>query len=292
MGGISASEASEVVVQAEPVLDVVAELGESPLWDPAIGLRWLDIPQRNLHTLTLTGKHHVTRLSTRVTAVKRGPGTRLLAVTANGFGLLDPESGAAEELAHVVDAPVSMNDGAIDPQGRGWAGSAVRDGSGRGALYRFDGRTASAQLGRIAMSNGLDFSPDGSVLYHVDSTAGTLKAWEFDQGSGELGDSRLLRKVPAEVGLPDGLTVDADGAVWLAVWGAAQVWRIDPVTGETTATVEVPTPCATSCVFGGPELTTLYVTTANHEAPPGGGLLYAADVPARGRLSHRFSGGA
>src|SRR5262245_39106431 len=140
MGGLSVDE---VVVKAQPVLDVVAELGESPLWSPATGLRWLDVPRRELHTLSPAGMHDVVPLSTRVTAVEHGPDRSLLAVTATGFGLLDPQSGVVAEFAHVVDAPVSMNDGAIDPQGRAWAGSAVRDDSRGGALYRLDGRTAS-----------------------------------------------------------------------------------------------------------------------------------------------------
>ncbi|KAA9164910.1 SMP-30/gluconolactonase/LRE family protein [Amycolatopsis acidicola] len=289
MGGLSVGE---IVVKAEPVLDVVAELGESPLWDPATGLRWLDIPQRKLHTLNRTGEHRAVDLSTRVTAVERGPSGRLLAVTATGFGLLDPVSGEVHEFAHVVSAPVSMNDGAIDPQGRCWAGSAVRDGSARGALYRLDDSGATAQIEQVSMSNGIDWSPDGSVLYHVDSAEGTAKAWAYSPETGELGDARLLRRLPAEAGLPDGLTVDEQGGIWLAVWGAGQVWRLDPVSGETTAVVDVPTPCTTSCAFGGSELTTLYITTADHESPPGGGLLYAAEVPARGRLSPCFSGGA
>lgn len=142
----------------------------------------------------------------------------------------------------------------------------------------------------LGMSNGIDFSPRGDVLYHVDSTAGTLRAWEYDVASGRLGDSRILLQVPDEVGLPDGLTVDAEGQVWVAVWGTGNVWRLAPDSGDTTAVVEVPTPYVSSCAFGGMDMTTLYITTADYQQPSGGGMLYAVDLPVRGRRPHRYGG--
>ncbi|SFJ87618.1 Sugar lactone lactonase YvrE [Amycolatopsis sacchari] len=268
----------------------MAELGESPLWIEGAGLCWLDVPGQRLHSLDLHGRHHEVALSARTTAVELGPGSDLLAVTTTGFGRLDPRSGQVEQLTEVVSPPVSMNDGGIDARGRAWAGSAVRDGSRRGALYRLDGEV-STHLENLSMSNGLDWSPAGDELYHVDSTAGTVTAWEFRLDAGELGASRLVRRIPPETGLPDGLTVDENGDIWLAVWGAGQVWRLDPVTGETTAVVQVPASCPTSCAFGGRDLSTLCVTTANRGDTAGGGLLYAVDLPVRGLLPHRFSGG-
>jgi sugar lactone lactonase YvrE len=266
----------------------VVRLGESPLWDRAVGLRWLDVAGQVLHTL---GREPVP-LPETVSAIELTTGPDLLAVTATGFGLLDPDTGRLTPVASTVDDPmVSMNDGGIDPRGRCLAGSAVRDGSRRGALYRLDERGVATVAGDIGMSNGIDWSPEGGTLYHVDSTAGTVRVFDYDEETGEVGDMRVLRSVPAAVGLPDGLTVAADGAVWLAVWGAGEVWRLDPDTGATTAVVSVPTPYPTSCAFGGPELSTLYVTTADHEHPPGGGFLYAAEVPGRGRDPHRFAGG-
>ncbi|PXY19550.1 SMP-30/gluconolactonase/LRE family protein [Prauserella muralis] len=280
----------DVVVEAVAVSGIVAALGESPLWQEGVGLRWLDVTGRWLHTRGLDGVERSVALSGRVTAVEAGPGAELFAVTGSGFGWVDPDSGAVTPLATVLgEASVSMNDGAIDARGRCWAGSAVRDGSGRGALFRFDGREVTAHVTGVGMSNGIGFSPGGEVLYHVDSAAGTVTAWEYDLATGELGRSRLLRTVPAEIGLPDGLAIDTGGGIWLAVWGPGQVWRLDPGTGAITALVEVPTPCTTSCVFGGPGLGTLYITTADHESPPGGGLLYAAEVPARGLAAHPFT---
>lgn len=283
------STSSALQLMATPVTETVAELGESPLWDGDAGLRWLDVPGRRLFTLAPDGHESVIPLSDTVTAIELALGSDLLAVTSAGFGTLDPTTGRVDELVRVLhDDSISMNDGAIDAHGACWAGSAVRDGSQRGALYRFDGAEVTTQLTNLGMSNGLDWSPDADVLYHVDTGAGTLTAWDVTTGA--LGAGRTFYTLPADVGLPDGLTVDAEGDVWLAVWGRSEVWRIDARTGETTGVVHVPTRFPTSCAFGGDSLSTLFITTAAHENAPGGGLLYAVDVPVHGREPHRFSG--
>lgn len=270
---------------ARPATLARAELGESPLWDAAEGLRWVDVPGRALHTVDLGGHESVVALPETVTAVELTTGGHLLAVTVTGFALLDQDTGVLTPVATAVrESGVSMNDAAIDPSGRCWAGSAVRDGSFRGALHRLDEHSVTMCDNGLGMSNGIDWSPSGTVMYHVDSAVGEVRAYEYDPATGDLGGRRVLRSVPAEVGLPDGLTVSGDGGVWLAVWGAGQVWRLDPDNGDTTEVVAVPTPHPTSCAFGGPDLSTLYVTTAEP-----GGHVYAAEVSAVGRLPHRFS---
>lgn len=298
MSDITSSVSSLLRCTAVPVAESVAELGESPLWDDDVGLRWLDVPGRRLFTRALDGVESVVGVTRTVTAIERNSAGTLCAVTGTGFGTLDPVTGRVDELATTLhDETISMNDGAIDPGGACWAGSAVRDGSGRGALFRFDGTAVTTVLTGIGMSNGIDWSADGGVLYHVDSVAGTLTAWDCDVEAGTLGDGRRLCTVPPEVGLPDGLTVDDNGDIWLAVWGCGQVWRIDPATGEQTGIVTVPTRYPTSCAFGHRSpatspaaLSTLFITSAAHENAPGGGLVYAVEVPARGRRSPRFSG--
>ncbi|NKQ55067.1 SMP-30/gluconolactonase/LRE family protein [Amycolatopsis sp. K13G38] len=282
--------AQKLRVKATPVLEVASELGESPLWENDIGLRWLDVPGRRPHTLDRGGRHTSVALPVLVTAIEPGAAGDLLAVTSTGFAWLDPRSGRIEQFADVVEPPVSMNSAAIDGRGRCWAGSAVRDDSRGGALYRLARRSVTTHLEKISMSSGIGWSPDNRELYHVDSGTGTLTGWRYNVFAGDLHVPRLLRRIPAETGMPCGLAVAEDGGIWLAVRGAGQVWRLDPGTGETTALVEVPTPYVTSCAFGGAELSTLYITTANHESP-GGGLLYAAEVSGRGLPAHRFAGG-
>jgi sugar lactone lactonase YvrE len=279
------------VTTARRVSDATAVLGESPLWDDAAGLRWLDITGKQLYTMDRSARIRRIALTRRVTAIQLGPGAGLLAVTTRGFGVLDPRTGVvAHHVTVPVDADATMNDAAIDAHGRCWAGSATHDGQRRSTLFRLVRRTASARVAGVGMSNGIDFSPDGTTMYHVDSTAGTVTAWAYDLATGRLGAARVLRTVPPAVGKPDGLTVDAGGHVWLAVWGAGQVWRLDPVHGRTVATVSVPTPLTSSCAFGGAGLATLYVTTARRPGDPASGALYAARAGAAGRRPHRFAG--
>lgn len=265
------------------------QLGESPLWDPDAGLRWLDVDGQVLLTLDSDQQVHETPLSRKLTAIELAAEGKLLAVSTTGFGMLDPATGHVDNVVHVADdAAVSMNDAAIDPRGRCWAGSAVRDGSARGALFSFDGSVATRRLDGLGMSNGLDWSVEGNELYHVDTTAGTLTAWEYDPDSGDLGKSRLVRTIRKSVGLPDGLAVDTDGNIWLAVWGTGEVWQIDPRTGAILAIVNVPTRYPTSCAFGSPDTPILYITSAADEQGAGG-CLYQAKVPATGPAARRFA---
>ncbi|WP_199433251.1 SMP-30/gluconolactonase/LRE family protein [Qaidamihabitans albus] len=283
--------AKDAVLHAAAVTRSVAHLGESPLWDDQAGLYWVDIAGQQLFNKNLDGVDSTIALSRKTTSIGLGPHQKLLAVTSTGFGWLHASTGTVEQKLHVYATDsITMNDSAIDERGRCWAGSAGRDGSQRGTLYRLDEQGIAAKVRHLGMSNGMDWSPGGDILYHVDSTAGTVIAREYDMGSGELGESRIHCSVPAKAGLPDGLTVDAEGDIWLAVWGLGQVCRLDANTGQVTATVEVPTPYTTSCTFGGPDLSTLYITTANYRPSAGGGLLYAAELPVHGHHANRFGG--
>ena len=273
---------------ATAMSDHRAELGESPLWDGRT-LRWIDITGKKLFSCVSDGRITTTDLSTTVTAIALGPGERLLAVTRRGIGWLDAASGNVQESLQVLsDDTMTMNDGAVDVWGRYWVGSATLDGTDRGALYRLADGKLDVVATNIMMSNGIDWSPDDRTLYHADSDAGTITAWSFAAEDGTLGHPRLLRRVPRDVGLPDGLTVDSSGRIWVAIWGAGEVWGLDFRTGRRMAVVSVPTPLVSSCTFGTPALGTLYITTAERPEDPGSGLLYVADVNTTGLGSHRF----
>lgn len=266
-------------------------LGESPLWAPGRGLYWLDVLGQQLCQLA-GDVVRVTTLNLQVSAVELGPAEALLAVVPeHGFGRLDAASGVVDAL---VAAPLvgsaRMNDGAIDPLGRCWAGSATHDDSRVGQLYRLADGQVTTHVSGIGMSNGLDWSPDGRTLYHADSLAGTVTAYLYDVATGALADGRVVLQVWREVGLPDGLTVDTEGAVWVAMWGPGEVWRVDPHSGERLAVVHVPTPNTTSCAFGGEQLDILYITTAHADADPRSGRLYQARVGQQGMPPRRYAG--
>jgi sugar lactone lactonase YvrE len=212
-----------------------------------------------------------------------------------GFVHLSPD-GSLRPLAEVTPPGTRMNDGACDPQGRLWAGTLADDfRAGGGALYRLDGNgRIELMLSELTISNGLGWSPDGSSMYLVDSGPRVIHAFRFDAERGAISDDRVLVTVAEEVGAPDGLTVDADGDLWVAIYGGGRVQRFSP-DGELRETLHVPPMQSTSCAFAGPGLNRLYVSTAtegwsdeDRRAQPEAGLIYRFDTDAIGRPAQPF----
>lgn len=208
-----------------------------------------------------------------------------------GFALLDPD-GAFRMIANVASEGSRMNDGAADPGGCFWAGT-VADRPGAAVLYRLerDGRI-DAMLDGLTTSNGIGWSPDGRTMYLADSGPRVIHAFDFDAGT--ISSGRVLVEVPQEIGTPDGLTVDAEGDLWVAIWGGGRVHRYSPI-GELRQVLAVPAMQTTSCAFAGPDLHRLYVTTATEDwtdderrADPKAGLVYRFETDATGRPADPF----
>jgi sugar lactone lactonase YvrE len=193
----------------------------------------------------------------------------LLLARCNGFAMLERDGGLTE-LADVEPAGgTRMNDGKCDPAGRFWAGSIVLDKSGAyAARYRLDhDLTARCMRAGVTVSNGLGWSPDGSTMYYNDSLSGGVDAYAFDVATGDINDRRRFVDIPVEHGEPDGLTVDATGCVWFAIWRAGEVRRYTPA-GDLDTIVRVPASLSSSCCFGGAELDTLFITSARCDLTP------------------------
>jgi sugar lactone lactonase YvrE len=218
-----------------------------------------------------------------------------LLAAGRGFVHLLPD-GSWRTIAEVAPAGTRMNDAACDPQGRFWAGTLADDHRpGGGALYRLDedGRIEQV-LDGLTISNGLGWSPDGSTMYVTDSIPGVIHAFAFHGERGTISEGRVLVTIPEDVGAPDGLTVDAAGDLWVAVYGGGCVRRHAP-NGELREILDVPAEQSTCCAFGGPGLTQLYVTTATEgwsderrRAEPAAGLVYRFDTDAVGRAAAPF----
>jgi sugar lactone lactonase YvrE len=193
-----------------------------------------------------------------------------------------------------ADPGVRMNDGGCDPDGRFYCGSMAYDSApGRGSLYRLDPDGSSrAVLGRVTVSNGLAWSPDGSTAYYVDSATRRVDAFDYDPERG-LSGRRPAVKVDPSAGIPDGLAVDADGYLWLALHGGGAVHRYR-ADGHLDGRVELPVSQVTACTFGGPGLDQLYITTSRldpgPDAGPGAGALFRADVGVTGLPAAAFGG--
>jgi len=274
-----------------------AELGEGPVWDAAREeLVWVDVDRGLVHR-RVRGREPVTLDVGQSVgcAVPRAGGGLALALR-DGFALTEPGDGGAPRLVAPVEAQRSdtrMNDGACDPQGRFWAGTMSLSGDTRtAALYRLDGDLrATRVLPGISVSNGIGWSPDGSTLYHVDSPRRRIDVYDFDVASGRLAGRRAVVAIRAELGTPDGLAVDADGGVWVALWGGSAVHCYSP-DGGLEERLELPVTNVTSCCFGGPGLETLYVTTAARGAAhePLAGALFACRPGVRGLPATPFAG--
>ena len=218
-----------------------------------------------------------------------------LLAARRGFSHLAPD-GALHELAEVSPAGTRMNDAACDPQGRFWAGTLADDQRpGGGALYRLDptGRVEPV-LDGLTISNGLGWSPDGATMYLADSGPRVVHAFAFDGERGAISGGRVLVEVAADVGAPDGLTVDAAGDLWVAIYGGGRVHRYTPE-GELRDVLTFPAEQTTSCAFAGPGLKRLYVTTATEHlsdeqrrAKPAAGLVYRRETDATGRPAAPF----
>jgi sugar lactone lactonase YvrE len=282
----------------ELALQLEMELGEGVFWDAARGsLVWVDILGRAVHELA-ESSHRVHPVGTEVgVAVPRARGGWVLAVR-DGFAAFDPAGGGLEML-HEISLPGSrLNDGNVDARGRLFAGSmADSEAADRGRLYRLDpDLSVTVVLDPVTVSNGIDWSPDGRTVYYVDSPTLAVAAFDFDVDSGAWSNRRVVVRLEEGQGDPDGLTVDRDGCIWVAVWDGSQVRRYTP-DGVLEQVVPVPAPRVTACGFGGPGLATLYVTTARVgldrstlAAHPLSGSLFALEPGVAGNPRRAFSG--
>jgi sugar lactone lactonase YvrE len=286
---------------ADPLELPGAHHGEGPVWDAAAErLLWVDLVEGLVLAWSPDGRgldEH--RLGREVGAVAPRSGGGLVAAVREGFATLDGDGRERVVAAPLADSPdLRMNDGAVDPQGRFWAGSMAYDSRrGAGALYRLDpDGTLEEVLSGVTISNGIDWDPSGRWCYYVDSPERRVDRFAFDAERGQLGERTTAVDLADVPGMPDGLTVDADGCIWVAIWDGGQVRRHAP-DGRLLAVVELPLDRPTSCAFGGPALDRLYVTTSRFRltadqlsAQPHAGKLFCLDPGTAGKASMPFRG--
>jgi sugar lactone lactonase YvrE/DNA-binding IclR family transcriptional regulator len=267
------------------VLPAGAIVGEGPVWNSREGrLDWVDVLAPSIHSFDpVTGRDQVWHSQRLVSAVLPTTGPDRVLLTQNGLERLDFATGAIVPLldpeAHLTGN--RFNDAKCDRKGRIWAGTMGLDASmPTGSLYRFDGaRSAHVVDGGFKVSNGMGWSPDDKTFYFTDSGLQTVFSYDFDLEAGTVSNRRVFASFPRERGKPDGLAVDAEGFVWIAMWDGWQVVRYAP-DGCVDREVDLPVPRPTSCCFGGADLRTLYITSARvrlprtvlDEAPLSGGI--------------------
>jgi sugar lactone lactonase YvrE len=279
-------------MRAEAVTGPITRHGEGPVWWPGWGgLCWVDMLAGDILTLAPDGvrRRHVGTVAAAMRPRRDGG---MVVAVERGFALVDPD-GTLRELPPLwPDPSVRMNEGGCDPDGRFYCGSMAYDAApGRGSLYRLDPDGAvQVVLPGVTISNGLGFSPDGATAYYIDSPTHGIDAFDYDPGRGLYGRRRFVSITP-ELGLPDGLAVDAWGGLWVAMHGGGAVlhFRSD---GTPDGRVDLPVRDVTACAFGGPDLDRLYVTSSRDsgDEAPLAGALFRADVGVRGLLPLSFAG--
>jgi sugar lactone lactonase YvrE len=289
-------------ISAELVADARTTLGEGPVWDDREQcVWWVDILGESIHrTDPVTGQDDMIPVGRMVGALGLRERGGLVAAVRDGFVAVDAASGRIERLADVeADRPSTrMNDGKVDPQGRFWAGTTdIEHRPGLGTLYRLDADLrVSPMVPEVTISNGLDWTADGATMYFIDTPTRRVDCFTFDPSTGTVADRKTAVTIRPLAGNPDGMTLDAEDHLWVALWDGWAVERYAP-DGNLELRVDVPAAQATSCTFGGSDLDLLFITTAQKEFPAGGkpdqphaGGLFACRPGVRGRPAHRFAG--
>lgn len=283
-------------MQVEVVAQVGCRLGEGPLWNAERGtVMWVDIHTGRVWECALGGapqivaEHHEP-----LGAIALDATGALVGFTPTGLWRLgaDPQLMIANPEA---DPGLRANDGKPDPAGRFVGGTmgTPEPVPGAGTLWSFGSGTARPLLRGTTISNGLAWTADAATMYFVDTPTQTVRAFAYDVATGALGEPRVLVTIERAVGAPDGLTIDAEGGVWVALWGGSAVHRYD-AEGALTAVVELPVRYPTCPAFAGAGLDVLVVTSATEAyergaEPPGAGDVYAVMPGVTGTTAHTLS---
>jgi sugar lactone lactonase YvrE len=281
-------------VRAVQVTDAVAYHAEGPVWSAGWGgLRWVDMLAGDVLSLESDGSVRRSHVGTVAAALRPRRGGGAVIAVERGFALQDAD-GTRTDLDPVWDdRSIRMNEGGCDPDGRFWCGSVAYDQrTGAAALYRLDAdHSVRRVLDGVTISNGLDWSPDGSLAYYDDTATHRIDVFDYDARTGLTGRRPFV--VLTDGDHPDGLTVDAEGGVWVALNGSGVVHRYTPA-GVLDEVVELPTAQVTACTFGGPDLDQLFITTSREgmgpDDDPIAGSLFRADVGVPGLPVREFGG--
>jgi len=298
-------------------------LGEGPLWHPdEKRLYWLDCIRPAIHRLDpATGKHAMWALPSPIGSI--APRSRGGLIAAMGVGIFflrfekkiaaddrkdlsskDEEDGGEEVKAELVKEVIAglkvrLNDGKCDRFGRFWFGSVASDFSNPdGTLYRLDpDGTLTEVEHHVKVSNGLGWSLDNKLMYYTDSLRNEIYCYDYDAATGNATNRRTFARIPESEGVPDGLTVDSEGFIWSAQWNGDRITRYFP-DGKVERQITLPAHRPTSCMFGGENLDTLYVTSASRDVGEAEslvgeyqGALFAIKVQGvRGLAEHAYLG--
>lgn len=287
--------------QADLLIDHTCELGEGPLWHPIDQkLYWVDILSKQLHRYDPSSKRHETRdFPMIISALSPTKDGQLVIATEENVIQYHFDQRISLELIKLESRIVTnrTNDGKAGPTGIFWIGTMSKEAKpGFGTLYALKpDLSIEPVVENTTISNGLTWSMDHKTMYYIDSPDNVVYAFDFDASNGRISNKRVIIDFSKLPGVPDGMTIDTEGMLWIAHWGGFKVGRWDPNTGEQIGLVELPVPRVTCCTFGGPNLSTLYITTAwehmnaaERAEHPMSGALFQVELPYKGMESYYF----
>lgn len=269
-------------------------LGEGPVWDSIRNvLYYVDIEGKKIGCYEpRTGEHTFLKTEKMPGCIVLEEDGNLIAAEGDTLVRINPSKGEREDIA-VLELPEGLrfNDGKCDCRGRLWVGTMAIDqnasyAKGCGSLYCFSEGRASAVLNGMSIPNGIAFSPDNRIMYHIDTPSRKIDSYDFDPETGGLSNKRTAVHIERD-GNPDGMAIDCEGMLWVALWGGYGVARYNPKTGRQLKFVPLPDRNVSCCTFGGEGGDILYITTAMDE-DGGGGYLYEWKADVKGPAPYRF----
>ncbi len=259
-------------LKAGLLLDVKNRLGEGSIWNHKTHeLWWIDIEGRALHIYNpKTKNHRVIDVKHRIgTVVPSQDGLSAIVALQTGVWNLNLET---EAMTFIVSpesdtSNIRLNDGKCDPAGRFWVGSMhLKQTKYEAALFRIEANHNIQKMqDSVTISNGIIWSLDEKTMYYIDTDRGNVRAYNYEKSTGKITNERVVITVSDTLGYPDGMTIDSEGMLWIALWNGNCVSRWNPNTGELLQKIEVPAHNISSCAFGGENLDVLYITSARED---------------------------
>lgn len=267
------SHKKEIVVsnnlKAELEYKIPAQLGEGAFWNyKTQELYWIDIESETFNIYNPTTKNNkVYNTKSKIGSVVAINEIEALIASEDGVYRLNLNSGERTLFSDLKKELVGsrLNDGKCDPSGRFWVGSMhFKQEQGKANLYMINAEGKSLKKKQnVTISNGIVWTSDKKTMYYIDTPTSEIKAYDYNNKTGEISNERVVVTIPLKLGFPDGMTIDEENMLWVGMWNGNAVIRFNPDTGEVLQTIEVPAHNVTSCAFGGENLDVLYITTAS-----------------------------
>lgn len=263
-------------------------VGEGPLWDERTSTLWfLDIRGKCLYkTCYPDGQCEKISLPQRVGCMALCEDGNVLAAMEDGVYRVDTMTLAHQSVKIKGDR---FNDGKVGPDGAFYLGTSAADGNG--AFYRLKNGILTELFDGCACSNGLDWTADGKTMYYIDTPRQMVEQFDFDSETGSISNRRKFADIPAQWGKPDGMTLDENGDLWIALWDGHGVIHLDKTTGQLLEKIEIPCKKASCCCFGGKDRNILFITSAAYEdETPQAGKTFAVELTVKGKNGFYFRG--